>query len=223
MISRRAILIHGVASSPRMWLDAGWPELLEDIGVTASTTTLPGHMGSALAPETEVSEVVDDIARVDPDADILIGFSAGACLALQTAASRPDQFRHVVVLGFGDRMWDRPTAGFTERLRAGHGPDARILRSLAAGSGNEIEHVAQFIEANPGPPSWSEMRAIQASVLVVLGADDGVGPADQVIAALPRADVITLPGVDHYRTPTSPAAMMAVLGFLAPGEEPQHY
>lgn len=213
MTERRAILIHGIASSAQMWIEAGWPELLSEIVVATSAAALPGHSESTLPPDATAAQIVDEIVASDPHADTIIGFSAGAGLALRAAASHPGRFRHVALLGLGDRMWDGPS-GFADRLRSGDGPDARILRSISAASGNELENVARFIEANPGPPAWSELSAISASVLVVLGADDGAGPADQLSAALPRCEVIILPGVDHYRTPASPGAMMAVLRFL---------
>jgi len=48
----------------------------------------------------------------------------------------------------------------------------------------------------------------------VLGEGDSAGPADALLAALPDARLALLPHVDHYRTPSTPSAMAAVLAFL---------
>jgi hypothetical protein len=49
----------------------------------------------------------------------------------------------------------------------------------------------------------------------VLGDRDFAVPADQLVAALPDARLVTLRGVDHFGTPLSYDAIAAVTGFLA--------
>ena len=51
-------------------------------------------------------------------------------------------------------------------------------------------------------------------VLVVLGDQDFVGPADQLVAALPDATYVELPRTDHAKTPKSFAFIDAALEFL---------
>jgi len=51
-------------------------------------------------------------------------------------------------------------------------------------------------------------------VLVVLGEDDGVAPADRIMATLRDGRLLMLPRTDHYATVTSFAAQDAVLSFL---------
>jgi len=217
-MTRRAILTHGFASSiDRTWRDAGWPDLLEEVAVEPSFFALPGHVDSTLPPTTPVAEIEAALAAADPEADLALGFSAGALLTLRTAIARPGRFSALVLLGFGDGMWSPPgsRARAAERLRSGDDEESRLLRQMAASAGEELESLATFLAAMPQPPALEELRTLEAEVLLVLGERDTVGPADAVLDALPRARLVTLPGVDHNRTPSSPAAMDAVLDFLA--------
>jgi hypothetical protein len=52
-------------------------------------------------------------------------------------------------------------------------------------------------------------------VLVALGDKDFSSPADRLAAELPRAKLVSLKGVDHFRTPESFDFIDAVLEFLA--------
>jgi pimeloyl-ACP methyl ester carboxylesterase len=202
-----------------MWSDAGWPELLAEADVQTTRFALPGHDESPLEPDAPPADVMASISSAEGAGDILIGFSAGATLALRSAAADPDRFRSVVLLGFGDGMWTSPAnkAQYADQVRDGDDAGPRMLRRMAAAAGNNIESVARFISVDPGPPSYESLARITGTVLIVLGANDPAGPADQVARALPNARVVTLPGVDHFRTPTEPGAMAAVLAYLMPG------
>jgi len=217
-VSRSAILVHGLASNwEGSWAEAGWPELLEDLDIVALPFELPGHGASPLAPDAPPAEVEAALRATDPAADIAIGFSSGAVYSLRAAAAAPGRFAKLVLLGFGDGMWTPPgamAAAADRLLSAEEEPDTRLLRQMAVSAGNSIERVAGFLRANPGPPPIEELAAVTADTLIVLGERDAVGPADRAAAALPRARVVVLPGVDHYRTPGSPGAMAAVLDFL---------
>lgn len=199
-----------------MWVEAGWPDVLAEVAIHTTTVALPGHVGSRLAPEASAFEIEADISNADPAADTLIAFSAGAGLALRVAVAHPARFRSIVLLGIGDRMWTTPNdrMSFAERLREGRHADTRVLRSHAVAAGNDIEHVARFIAANPGPPPLHTLSRLSGSALIVLGAQDSVGPADSIAASLPNSGLVSIPRVDHYRTPTSPSVMRAALKFL---------
>ncbi len=51
-------------------------------------------------------------------------------------------------------------------------------------------------------------------MLVVLGERDMVRPATALVAALPSATLVTLPGVDHFATPSDFGAIDATLRFF---------
>jgi len=50
--------------------------------------------------------------------------------------------------------------------------------------------------------------------LVVLGDQDFAGPADRLVDALAQGELVTLPGVDHFATPSNFGCIDAVLRFL---------
>jgi hypothetical protein len=52
---------------------------------------------------------------------------------------------------------------------------------------------------------------------VVLGSRDFAAPADRLLAALPDARFVSLPGVDHFATPADFGAIDAVVRFLTEG------
>lgn len=220
-MTQGAVLLHGAASSSSAtWAGAGWADLLDDLAITTSYVPLPGHQGSPLAADAPASRVTAEILAADPGADVVLGFSAGAALALQAAAAAPERFRKIALLGFGDGMWTAPStrAAIAERLTTrsdADNADVLLMRSMAASAGNDVQQVARFLATYPGPPPLESLRALTAEVLVVVGDRDSVGPADRLAAALGSARVVTLPGVDHYRTPHAPGAMAAVQGFLS--------
>ena len=55
---------------------------------------------------------------------------------------------------------------------------------------------------------------IRVPVLVVLGERDFAGPADRLVATLPDARRLSLPGTDHFGTPKDFRFLQAALGFV---------
>ncbi|HWK76306.1 alpha/beta fold hydrolase [Microbacterium sp.] len=218
-MTQRALLVHGFASSfEATWAEAGWPEFLADIDIETVSFELPGHGSSPLAGDTAREDVVQALLDAGRDADLAIGFSAGSALLLHAAIHAPDAFARLALLGIGDGMW--PADGTGKALSArllGEDDDetTRLLRSMAASAGNRLEAIAAYARTSLGPPALTELSGLAAPVLIVLGERDTVGPTDAIISALPRASATTLPRVDHYRTPDAPAAMSAVMDFVA--------
>jgi pimeloyl-ACP methyl ester carboxylesterase len=66
------------------------------------------------------------------------------------------------------------------------------------------------------PPLTPDVLArASMPVLVVVGERDGAaGPAGPLAKALPNAEAVTLPGVDHFATPKAFAFLDAAFEFL---------
>ncbi|MFM7081585.1 MAG: alpha/beta fold hydrolase, partial [Actinomycetota bacterium] len=64
------------------------------------------------------------------------------------------------------------------------------------------------------PMTHEHLARISNRVLVVLGDNDFSAPADKLVAALPNATLLSLKGIDHFRTPESFEFIDAVLEFF---------
>jgi pimeloyl-ACP methyl ester carboxylesterase len=151
------------------------------------------------------------------------GFSAGAIAILTAAAREPQRFTRIAVLGIGDHVLtgDGDLRPLAAALRNPDEPDdvrERTLWRLVRHSGNDPAQVAAFLESAPLGVDSARLCRIRCPVLVVVGARDEAMPADGLAEALPDAHLTVLPGVDHFGTVSSPAAIDAVTRFLTTGE-----
>ena len=218
------LLVHGLASSfEHNWQATGWVDILADQGRTVIGVDLPGHGANCaqdpagISPAAAVLAAIGDRAQVDA-----VGFSAGGHALLAAAASAPRRFGKIALLGVGDRPARADGGADTARMVAGLKADAepddqvaRVIWRLAATAGNDRRAVAGYLRAPHPALPLAGLAAIDAPVLVVLGDRDFAGPADQLLAALPNARLVTLRGVDHFGTPSDYGCIEAVTGFLA--------
>ncbi|MEU4244553.1 alpha/beta fold hydrolase [Actinoplanes sp. NPDC026619] len=226
----RVMLLHGLASSfARNWRDPGWVDLLTEAGHDVTPLSLPGH---GLGPQPtdpqayadNTGHLLREITRAIGNGGArtaAVGFSAGADGLLNAAAQAPARFDRLALLGIGDAaLADDTTA--TDRLAAAlAGPEdptdvpTRLFRRMAAAAGNDLPPIVAYLRRPRRPPEPEELKRIACPVLLVLGDRDPAGPADRLAGALPDARLVTLRGVDHFTTTSSPAAMEAVMRFLA--------
>jgi len=162
-----------------------------------------GHTADVEGPITADNMADDTVAflqRVVGRPVPLVGYSAGAMVALWTAVRRPDLIEKLVLIsGAFDKegMILRPVAGVAmpPALVAAYGqvspdgPDhfpvvvAKIARAAAEGSGL----------------SEAELRRVACPTLVI-AADDDLVTLEHTIAlyrALPNAQLATIPGTSH--------------------------
>jgi pimeloyl-ACP methyl ester carboxylesterase len=218
------ILVHGFASSfERNWGEAGWPDLLREEGRTVIGVDLLGH-GSAAKPAEPAAyaELEQSILAALPGAGQAdaVGFSMGAQLLLRAAASSPARFRRIVLAGVGDSVFaaadPEPVVRAIEAGRAEPeaGPAAAALAHFGLAPGNDRAALAACLRRPQQPLAEAGLSTIQVPVLVVLGERDFAGPADRLVAALPDARLLSLPGTDHFGTPKDFRFLQAVLGFV---------
>ena len=94
---------------------------------------------------------------------------------------------------------------------------ARLFHRLARSTGNDPEALSAFMRRERRPVTEEELAALAFPVLVVLGDRDMVKSADRLVAALPSATLVTLPGVDHFATPSDFGAIDATIRFFGLG------
>jgi pimeloyl-ACP methyl ester carboxylesterase len=187
---------------------------------------LPGH---GTASKSHVPADYEDIAgsllaRVgDHDAVDAVGFSLGAITLLGSVVRSPEKFRKVVLAGIGDGVFLPHDPARTERILSGlegrAAPDdlvARIFGKIGNESHNDPLALAAVLRRPRQRPFTSDdLSRVACEVLVALGDKDFSSPADRLAAELPRAKLVSLKGVDHFRTPESFDFIDAVLEFLA--------
>lgn len=220
-MSAPVILVHGFGTSFELtWVHNGWVDLLADEGREVIGVDLLGH-GQAPKPTdpeayADLGERVRDALPDEPvDA---IGFSLGAKTLLQVAATEPGRFRSLIVSGVGSNLFQRSDhSAVVGAVRTGDdagNPALRYFAGLADLPGNDREALAACMSNGGGGVTADQLAAITCPVLVVLGDQDFVGPADPLVEALPDATYVELPRTDHAKTPKSFAFIDAALGFL---------
>jgi pimeloyl-ACP methyl ester carboxylesterase len=228
------LLVHGLGTSAaRTWGDNGWIDLLRDTGRTVVAPDLLGHGRSARPHDPGAYDGLEaDIARqldeaVGPDTVVdAIGFSLGARTLLHLACARPDRFGHLVLAGVGANLFRRDGTGgpgLAGVMLAPHAPESPALayfHRLAHSDGNDPEAFAALL-TRPGGPRLSDegLAGITCPVLVVLGEQDFVGPADPLVARLTGAAVKVqmLPRTDHAATPKNFTFIDTALAFIGAG------
>lgn len=219
------MLVHGFASSfDHNWRQTGWVDILSDLGRPVSGPDLLGH-GTAerpTDPDAYDAVVAGVLAALPPGEPVdAVGFSTGARVLLTAAASAPQRFARLALLGIGDGVFgDVPGSAeaLAAQIEAGAGGDdvrATLFVRLARTAGNDPAALAAFLRHGHASLDERQLAAVECPVLVVLGERDDAAPgADRLVGALPRARLLTLPGVDHFATVSDFGAMDAVVRFL---------
>ncbi|MCU1346591.1 MAG: putative hydrolase [Acidimicrobiia bacterium] len=147
-----------------------------------------------------------------------VGFSLGAHTLLRLATQQPHRFEQLVVMGIGKSVLDpEPSTTIVDALEgraAAEDRQSEMFVRYAETPGNDRAALLACMKAQRSTITAEELAAVTCPVLVVLGDKDFAGPADTLMAALPNARLVTLPGVDHFATPESFKAIDAVLEFL---------
>ncbi len=219
------VLLHGFASTfDHNWRQTGWVDILADFGCEAPDIDLPGHGSSRR--ETDPGAYADVEAEVfgalpSPGPISAAGFSAGADLLLRLVVAHPESFERIALLGIGDNVFEvSDTSTLVGTLASDVEPEdvqARLFHRLARSTGNDPEALSAFMRRERRPIKEEELASVTCPVLVVLGDRDMVKSADRLVAALPSATLVTLPGVDHFATPSDFGAIDATIRFFGLG------
>jgi pimeloyl-ACP methyl ester carboxylesterase len=224
MPARPVALVHGFTSSfEHNWRRTGWVDILADEGRDVIEIDMLGHGRSDKPNDPRAYEHVDELvaAALAPHGLVdAVGFSAGGELLLRLMVRDPGRFGRVVLLGVGDTVFSEKDSA-APLIAALTGDDEpaeitlRVFQRLARGEGNDPEALAAFLGRHVEAVRTEDCAAVTASVLVVLGERDMHPTAGALVAAIPNATLVTLPGVDHFATPGDFGAIDAAIGFLA--------
>lgn len=217
------VLLHGFGSTfEHNWVQTGWVDILADVDCRVPPIDLPGHGSSERSTDPAAyGSVEEDVAAALPERASAVGFSAGAQILLRIAVAHPGRFDRLVLLGVGDNVFEESdNSSLVEALEAGAEPEdvrARVFTRLAASTGNDPGALAAYLRRTPPRLTPEDLGVVTCPVLVVLGTEDFVPSAGRLVDALPSATLVSVPGVDHFATPSDFGVIDATLRFLGLG------
>lgn len=221
MTDTPVVLIHGFATSAeRTWREPGWLDLISEAGRPVIAVDLLGH-GNAPKPHdpSEYERLEEAVLAELPEQPVdAIGFSMGARVLLMLASTHPERFRRIVLAGIGKNVFAREGGDAIARAVEGDfDPDNMVLahfNSLGNTPDNDPAALAAFMRRESPPLTRQDLARVTAPALVVVGEQDFVMPADELVEALPNARFLLLPRVDHFGTPKDFTFIDEALGFI---------
>lgn len=220
------VLLHGFASSfDHGWARLGWPDLLADSHREVVGVELLGHGHSARPHDPAAYAGVPDHALAQfPGTGVdAIGFSAGAATLLRIAAAHPERLRRLVLLGVGDGVLGPAEPSAADRVIAALAGDeppgadditGTVFRRMADSDGNDRRALVAFLRGFRASVDEPALAAVTAPALVVVGDRDPAHPASRLAAALPHAELLVVPGLDHFSTPSDFRVIEEALRFV---------
>jgi len=208
-------LVHGWGGSfAATWQRNGFTALLEDSGAPVIGIDLLGH-GDAPKPRDpkEYSDLTARIFEALPDEPVdAVGFSLGAITLLRAAIDNPGRFNRLVLAGIGSNIFERDDAG-TQKVIEGldlvaSGGDpakldntVRLFTQYAQQPGNDLGALTAAMRRPPAALlTADDVGVVTCPVMIIIGDQDFLYPADDLVAALPNGHCTTLKGVDHFAT-----------------------
>jgi pimeloyl-ACP methyl ester carboxylesterase len=221
---RPIVLVHGWGGSfTTTWERSGFTALLADAGRPVIGVDLLGHGDAPKPHDPEAYVDLTDriVAALPAEAVDGVGFSLGALTLLRAAIDQPTRFGRLVLAGIGSNVFERDesvTRRIVDAIEADGDSDdnhARLFAQYAHQPGNDPVALAAIMQRPEGVPiTERELATIECPVLVAVGDQDFVRPADRLVDALPDARLATLRRTDHFATPESFDFIDATLEFL---------
>ena len=225
------LLIHGFASNHRMnWVGPRWVETLTGAGrrVIAFDNRGHGQSEKLYAPadyhlDLMTRDAASLLAHLGVERADVMGYSMGARIASFLALAEPRLVRSLVLGGLGDRLvrdGGLPEA-IAEALEAPSldsltDPTQRLFRGFADQTKSDRAALAACVRGSHRSLTLEEAARINQPTLVAVGERDALaGDPSKLVALLPRAELLTIPGRDHNLAVGDKAFKAGVLDFLA--------
>jgi len=225
------LLIHGFASNHRMnWVGPRWVETLTQAGRRVVAFDNRGHGASEklYAPADYEAELMTrDAANLLAHLGIgradVMGYSMGARIASLLALAEPRLVRSLVLGGLGDRLVR--DSGLPEAiaeameapsLESLADPTQRLFRAFAEQTKSDLSALAACARGFRRALTPEEAARIAQPTLVAVGERDQLaGDPEKLVALMPRAEALLIPGRDHNLAVGDKAFKAGTLDFLA--------
>jgi pimeloyl-ACP methyl ester carboxylesterase len=225
------LLIHGFASNHRVnWVRPRWVETLSQAGrrVVAFDNRGHGQSQKLHAPEDYRADLmtkdgVNLLAHLGLERADVMGYSMGARIASVLALEQPNLVRSLILGGLGDRLVR--DAGLPEAIAEAMeapsldslvDPTQRLFRAFADQTKSDRAALAACVRGSRRRLTPEEAARITQPALVAVGERDTLaGDPSKLIALLPQAEALLIPGRDHNLAVGDKAFKAAALDFLA--------
>jgi pimeloyl-ACP methyl ester carboxylesterase len=224
------VLVHGFASNKEVnWVQPGWIATLKRAGRRAIALDNRGHGQSSKLYDPaayHTDTMADDvralldhlgIARADT-----MGYSMGARICAFLALKAPERVRSAIFGGLGIHLVE---GGLPESIAAAleapsladvTDPQGRMFRAFAERTGSDLKALAACIRGSRQTLTREQVASIRVPVLIAVGTKDTVaGSAHALVALIPGAQVLDIPGRDHMLAVGDKVFKAGVLKFLA--------
>jgi pimeloyl-ACP methyl ester carboxylesterase len=225
------LLIHGFASNHAVnWVNTSWVTTLTRAGHRVIALDNRGHGQSEKLHRTEdydSSTMAGDARRLldhlgIPRADVM-GYSMGARISAFLAVIDPPRVRSLLLGGLGIRLVHGVglPLGIADAMEAPSvdgvtDPMQRMFRAFAEQTRSDLKAMAACIRGSRQTLSEEEVGSIRAPTLVSVGTTDTVaGSAQELVALMPNARALDIPGRDHNLAVGDRVHKQGVLAFLA--------
>ena len=225
------LLIHGFASNHRMnWVGPRWVETLTGTGrrVIAFDNRGHGQSEKLYAPadyhlDLMTRDAANLLAHLGVERADVMGYSMGARIASFLALGQPRLVRSLVLGGLGDRLVRDGGLPETiaEALEAPSldslvDPRQRLFRGFAEQTKSDRAALAACVRGSRRSLTLEEAARINQPTLVAVGERDTLaGDPSKLVALLPRAEALMIPGRDHNLAVGDKAFKAGALDFLA--------
>lgn len=226
------LLIHGFASNSYVnWRDTQWVKVLTEAGHQVIAIDNRGHGQSEKLYDSALYSapiMADDALRLlnhlrIEHADVM-GYSMGARITAFLAMTYPTRVHRAVLGGLASRMITGvggseaiALAMEAENAAAVEDRGARGFRLFADQTKSDRRALAACIRSSRVKISAEALAAIIVPVLVVAGeADEVAGNVGELVAVIPGAKGVVLPGRNHMNAVGDRGYKDAVVTFLKP-------
>ena len=224
------LLVHGFASNAAVnWMFTRWVETLNSAGFRTIALDNRGHGSSgklydpaAYTIPAMAGDAVNLLDHLAIPRCAVMGYSMGARITAWLAIHHPERVSKAIMAGLagnlingvggGDAIADALEAPSLADVTA---PAPRGFRAFAEQTHSDLRALAACMRSSRRKISVEDFGRITCPVLIVAGEkDDIAGPMEPILAAIPGAKGVMLPGRNHMNAVGDKTYKAEVLAFL---------